>query len=94
MKPWNVTSYTSSIPQIVKTKLSNDTGKAIKKIIEYDIKPLDIINKKSIENAITLVVALGGSTNAVLHFLAIAKAAKVGTTIFKELAIKPHSLQI
>ena len=71
--------YTSSIPanNELRTKLSNDTGKAIKKIIEYDIKPLDIINKKSIENAITLVVALGGSTNAVLHFLAIAKAAKV-----------------
>ena len=71
--------YTSSIPanNELRTKLSNDTGKAIKKIIEHDIKPLDIINKKSIENAITLVVALGGSTNAVLHFLAIAKAAKV-----------------
>lgn len=71
--------YSSSIPanNELRAKLSNDTGKAIKKIIECDIKPLDIINKKSIENAITLVVALGGSTNAVLHFLAIAKAAKV-----------------
>ena len=71
--------YSSSIPanNELRAKLSNDTGKAIKKIIECDIKPLDIINKKSIENAITLVVALGGSTNAVLHFLAIAKVAKV-----------------
>ena len=42
-----------------------------------DIKPLDIISKKSIENAISLVIALGGSTNAVLHFLAIARSANI-----------------
>ena len=42
---------------------------------------MDIINKKSIENAVTTVVALGGSTNAVLHFLAIARAAKIDFTL-------------
>ena len=41
-----------------------------------DIKPSDIVTKKSLENAIRLVAVLGGSTNAVLHFLAIAKAAQ------------------
>ena len=51
------------------------------KLIEADIKPLDIITKKSIENAVTTVVALGGSTNAVLHFLAIARAAKIDFTL-------------
>ena len=44
----------------------------MKRLIEMDIKPLDIVTKNSIENAVTTVVALGGSTNAVLHFLAIA----------------------
>ena len=53
----------------------------MKKLIEADIKPLDIITKKSIENAVTTVVALGGSTNAVLHFLAIARAAKIDFTL-------------
>jgi dihydroxy-acid dehydratase len=52
-------------------------GKALRKLIEKNIKPSDIVNRKSIENAIRLVTVLGGSTNAVLHFLAIAKAAKV-----------------
>jgi dihydroxy-acid dehydratase len=45
------------------------------KAIEKDLKPRDIINRKSLENAVALVMATGGSTNAVLHFLAIAKAA-------------------
>jgi dihydroxy-acid dehydratase len=49
--------------------------------IERDIKPRDVITRKSIENAITLVMATGGSTNAVLHYLAIAAAAEVPWTI-------------
>jgi len=71
--------YTSSIPanDHKRNSISLETGKAIKKLIELDIKPLDIITKKSIENAVTTVVALGGSTNAVLHFLAIARAANI-----------------
>ena len=75
--------YTSSIPanDHKRNSISLETGKAIKKLIELDIKPLDIITKKSIENAITTVVALGGSTNAVLHFLAIARAANINFTL-------------
>jgi dihydroxy-acid dehydratase len=49
--------------------------------IKADLKPRDIVTKKSIENAIAVVMAIGGSTNAVLHFLAIAHAAKVPWTI-------------
>ena len=47
------------------------------KAIELDLKPRDIINRKSLSNAVAIVMATGGSTNAVLHFLAIAKAAGV-----------------
>ena len=62
--------YSSSVPANNKERdnISKESGKAIKVLIENDLKPLDIINKKSIENAITTVIALGGSTNAVLHF--------------------------
>ena len=75
--------YSSSIPanDDQRKNISKEAGKAIKLIIEQDIKPLDIIDKKSIENAVTTVVALGGSTNAVLHFLAIARAAKIDFTL-------------
>ena len=75
--------FSSSIPanNNKRNKVSIETGKSMKKLIESDIKPLDIITKKSIENAVTTVVALGGSTNAVLHFLAIARAAKIDFTL-------------
>ena len=75
--------FSSSIPanNKMRNSISSQTGKAMKKLIEDDLKPLDIINKKSIENAVTTVVALGGSTNAVLHFLAIARAADIDFTI-------------
>ena len=75
--------YSSSVPanNDQRKNISNEAGKAVKLLIENDIKPLDIISKKSIENAITTVVALGGSTNAVLHFLAIARAAKIDFTL-------------
>ena len=71
--------YNSSIPAENPNKLSEAerTARAVKNLLELDLKPLDIISKKSIENAITLVNALGGSTNAVLHFLAIAHAADI-----------------
>lgn len=52
-------------------------GAAIRVLLERDIKPLDIMSIKAFENAITVIVALGGSTNAVLHIIAMAKAAKV-----------------
>lgn len=75
--------YNSSIPAENPNKLSEAerTALAIKKLLELDLKPLDIISKKSIENAITIVNALGGSTNAVLHFLAIAHAANIDFTL-------------
>jgi dihydroxy-acid dehydratase len=52
-------------------------GAAVVKMLQLGIKPLDILTKKAFENAITVVIALGGSTNAVLHLLAIAHAARV-----------------
>jgi len=75
--------YNSSIPAENPNKLSEAerTASAIKNLLELDLKPLDIISKKSLENAIAIVNALGGSTNAVLHFLAIAHAADIDFTL-------------
>ena len=56
-------------------------GEAMRLLLERDIKPSDIITRKSLENAIRLVTILGGSTNAVLHFLAIARAAQIDFTL-------------
>jgi len=57
------------------------SAKVLVNAIRLDLKPRDIITRKSIENAIALVMATGGSTNAVLHYLAIAAAAQVPWTI-------------
>lgn len=75
--------YSSSIPATHKEKITEceKAGKAIYHILEKDIKPRDIITRKSIENAVAMIIALGGSTNAVMHMLAIAKAAEVNFTI-------------
>ena len=70
----------SSAQAATSMKKTNDcklSAKALVKCIKKDLKPSDIITKKSLENAITVVMALGGSTNAVLHLLAIAKSAGV-----------------
>jgi dihydroxy-acid dehydratase len=56
-------------------------GEAMRLLLEKDIKPSDIITRKSLENAIRLITILGGSTNAVLHFLAIARAAQIDFTL-------------
>ena len=71
--------YNSSNPakSDLKIKESIEAGNAMRNLIEKDIKPSDIITRKSLENAIRLITVLGGSTNAVLHFLAIARAAKI-----------------
>ena len=71
--------YTSSIPanENSREELCMNVGKSIRILLQKDIKPSDIITKNSLENAIRVVIALGGSTNAVLHFLAIAKASKI-----------------
>ncbi|MGB0836514.1 MAG: dihydroxy-acid dehydratase [Flavobacteriaceae bacterium] len=75
--------YNSSIPaeNPYKYEEGKRTAEAIKNLLELDLKPLDIVSKKSIENAIAIVNALGGSTNAVLHFLAIAHAADIDFTL-------------
>jgi dihydroxy-acid dehydratase len=76
-----------------KAKSSEDSGRALVELIKRDIKSHDIITRKSIENAIVVVQAIGGSTNAVLHLLAIAHAANVKLTIddFEKIRHKvPH----
>jgi len=75
--------YNSSLPaeNPMKDKEAERTADAIRNLLELDLKPLDIITKKSLENAITVVNALGGSTNSVLHFLAIAHAADIEFTL-------------
>lgn len=75
--------YNSSNPATGKEKKleSIKAGEAMRNLLEKDIKPLDIITRKSLENAIRLVTILGGSTNAVLHFLAIARAAQIEFTL-------------
>ncbi|TVZ22445.1 dihydroxy-acid dehydratase [Dokdonia sp. Hel_I_63] len=71
--------YTSSNPAVSPNKTAEcaRVGAALRNLIENDIKPSDIVTRKSLENAVKLVTVLGGSTNAVLHFLAIAKAAQI-----------------
>ncbi|WP_066223899.1 dihydroxy-acid dehydratase [Formosa haliotis] len=77
--------FNSSNPAVghdnLKEKECVKAGEALRMLLEKDIKPSDIVTKKSLENAFRLVTVLGGSTNAVLHFLAIAKAAKVEFTL-------------
>lgn len=58
-----------------------DAGAAVLNMIDKGIRPLDILTRKAFENAVTVVIALGGSTNAVLHLLAMAHAAGVDLTI-------------
>ena len=74
--------YSSSNPALSKEKQDEcvAVGKAIKILLEKDIKPKDIMTKKAFENAMTVVMVLGGSTNAVLHFIAIAKSVGVPLT--------------
>ena len=75
--------YNSSNPATGEEKKleSVRAGEAMRNLLEKDIKPLDIITRKSLENAVRLVTILGGSTNAVLHFLAIARAAQIEFTL-------------
>jgi dihydroxy-acid dehydratase len=74
--------YSSSNPALSaeKQKECMDAGKAIRHLMELDIKPSDIMTRKAFENAVTVIMALGGSTNAVLHFIAIAKSVDVSFT--------------
>src|SRR2546427_4694107 len=88
-------TYDASNPAVsaAKERESFLAGKALVRLIEKNIRPRDIITRKSLENAYTLVLALGGSTNAVLHLMAIAREAEVGWTLadFDRLGVKvPH----
>lgn len=76
--------YSSSNPALSaeKRKECADAGKAIRVLLEKDIKPSDIMTKKAFENALTIIVALGGSTNAVLHMIAMAHS--VGLTLTQD----------
>jgi dihydroxy-acid dehydratase len=71
--------YSSSNPAISEEKKKEclEVGKAIKLLLEKDIKPKDIMTRKAFENAITVIMVLGGSTNAVLHLIAMAKSVDV-----------------
>ena len=60
---------------------SMEAGKAVSNLINLDIKPRDIMTKEAFENAISMVIALGGSTNAVLHLIGIAHEAKVDLSL-------------
>ena len=75
--------FNSSNPALSDAKKTESTkaGEAMRLLLEKDIKPSDIITRKSLENAVRLVTILGGSTNAVLHFLAIARAADIDFTL-------------
>ena len=75
--------YNSSNPATSKSKIDEKTiiATSIINLINKDIKPSDIITRNSIENAVRLITILGGSTNAVLHILAICKTANINFTI-------------
>lgn len=74
--------YSSSNPAVgpEKGKECAEAGKAIRLLLEKDLKPHDIMTFKAFENAITIVMALGGSTNAVLHLIAMAKSVGIKLT--------------
>ena len=75
--------YNASNPAVSRDKKEEcfELGAHLKNILEKDLKPRDIVTRKSLENALRLIAVLGGSTNAVLHFLAIARAANIELTI-------------
>ncbi|QIH37604.1 dihydroxy-acid dehydratase [Flavobacterium sp. Sr18] len=75
--------YSSSNPALSPEKKQEcaDAGKAIRILLEKDIKPRDIMTRKAFENAITIVAVLGGSTNAVMHLIAMAHSVGVDLTL-------------
>ncbi len=74
-------SSTMANPDDEKTDSSAQSARVLVEAVKNDLKPRDIITRKSIENAVALIMATGGSTNAVLHYLAIAHAAEVPWSI-------------
>ncbi len=83
-------SSTMANPHEEKVDSARESAKVLLEAIKKDLKPRDIVTRKSIENAVAVIMATGGSTNAVLHFLAIAHAAGVDWTIddFERVRVK------
>lgn len=75
--------YSSSNPAMSedKKKECSTIGAAIKLLLEKDIRPRDVMTRKAFENAITVVMALGGSTNAVIHLIAMARSIQISLTL-------------
>ena len=75
--------YSSSTPaeDAGKADECRRAGAAIHTLLERDLKPLDILTRKSLENALVMIMAVGGSTNAVLHLMAIAKTARIALAL-------------
>ncbi|CAN1528509.1 IlvD Dihydroxyacid dehydratase/phosphogluconate dehydratase [Burkholderiaceae bacterium] len=75
--------YSSTMSNVDQEKVDSaaESARVLVEAIKKNIRPRDIITKKSLENAVSVIMAVGGSTNAVLHFLAIASAAEVEWTI-------------
>ncbi|GHG17288.1 dihydroxy-acid dehydratase [Deinococcus indicus] len=74
-------SSTMSAVDAEKAVSSADSARALLNLVEQDIRPLDILTKEAFENAITVIMAVGGSTNAVLHLMAIAHACDIDLTL-------------
>ncbi len=83
-------SSTMANPDDEKVGSAAESARVLVEAVKRDLKPRDIINRKSIENAVALIMATGGSTNAVLHYLAIAHAAEVEWTLddFERMRLK------
>ena len=90
--------YSSSVPAVDPLKLDEcrRAGAAIRVLLERDIKPSDIMTRAAFENALVIITVLGGSTNAVLHLIAMAKSVNVKLTIddFQSVSDRVHSWPI
>jgi len=75
--------YSSTMSNVDTEKVASaaDSARAVVEAVKNNLRPRDIVTKKSIENAVSVIMAVGGSTNAVLHFLAITSAADIDWTI-------------
>ena len=75
--------YSSSVPAVEPEKMAEcrEAGKAIRHLLEIDLRPRDIMTRAAFENAMVLITVLGGSTNAVLHLIAMARAVDIDLTV-------------
>jgi dihydroxy-acid dehydratase len=74
-------SSTMASPDREKVDSAAESGRVLVEAVKKNIRPRDIVTREAIENAVALIMALGGSTNAVLHYLAIANAAEIDWTL-------------